>query len=150
MPSEDFPRPAVTPLIRLVRDLDRALHLDMVGAARAAGLEGLYNAHNTLFAVLPRAGARAADLAQKAGVTRQSMGEVIRDLESLGIVETSPDPDDGRARRVSYTEHGLDVVRGARLHFIDLEEQFAAELGSEQYAAVRSALLRITGLVAPD
>lgn len=147
MSRDDFPRPAVTPLIVLVHTLDRALHLDMVEAARRRGFDEVRNAHNTVFSVLPRDGARAADMAVKAGITRQSMGEIIRDLEQLGIVETTQDPDDGRAKRVTYTAHGLDVVRGGRLHFIELEERFAAELGVEQYAAVRAGLERIAALL---
>ncbi len=150
MSSDDFPRTAVAPLIVLVHTLDRVLSLDMVSQARRRGFAEIKSAHNSVFSVLPREGARAADMAAKAGITRQSMGEVIRDLESLGIVETTPDPHDGRAKLVRYTDYGLEVIRGGRLHFIELEERFAAELGAEEYAAVRAGLERITALFADD
>lgn len=150
MSDDDFPRPAETPLLVLVHALDRVMQLDMVTAARAAGFTEVKSAHNAVFSVLPRQGARATDMAAKAGITRQSMGEVIRDLESLGIVQTTPDPDDGRAKRVTYTDHGLRCLRGGRLHFIELEERLAAELGATEYAAVRAALLRITAMLSTD
>lgn len=150
MSRDDFPRTSVTPLIVLVHALNRALQLDMVSSARRRGFDEIKNAHNSVFSVLPRDGARAADMAAKAGITRQSMGEVIRELVGLGIVEMTPDPDDGRAKLVRYTDYGLEVIRGGRLHFIELEERFAAALGEEQYAAMRSGLEQISALLADD
>ena len=39
------------------------------------------------------------------------MGEVVRDLVALGVVEMVPDPDDGRAKLVRYTEAGRAQAR---------------------------------------
>ena len=78
----------------------------MVRSAHERGRPDIKPAHNCLFAILGDEGDRAANLAARAGITRQSMGEVIRDLVDLGILEMAPDPQDGRAKIVRYTPEG--------------------------------------------
>src|SRR4051812_29329173 len=95
------------PLIALVHRLDRAFQTHMVREAHSRGRTDIKPAHNALFGILGAEGERASSLAARAGITRQSMGEVIRDLVGLGILEMVPDPDDGRAKVVHYTEEGI-------------------------------------------
>jgi DNA-binding MarR family transcriptional regulator len=47
---------------------------------------------------------RQVALAERAGVTKQAIGPVVRELEQLGYVRTGPDPADHRAKLVSLTE----------------------------------------------
>ncbi len=89
-------------------------------------------------------------MAARAGVTRQSMGEIVRDLVSLGIVEMTTDPDDRRAKLVTYTDYGFRVARAGRQHIVDVEERLAAALGADEYARVREALVRMAELVQPE
>src|SRR3954452_3063076 len=91
-------QPTRQPLIGLVHEADRALQTDMVRAARAQGWPEAKFAHNAVFGTLGLEGARTADLAVRAGITRQSMGEIVRDLVELGILEMAPDPTDRRGR----------------------------------------------------
>src|SRR3954453_19553980 len=100
-------KPDRKPLIALVHDADRAFQAHMVRSAHERGRPDIKPAHNFLFAILGEEGDRAANLAVRAGITRQSMGEVIRDLVGLGVLEMVPDPDDGRAKIVRYTREGL-------------------------------------------
>src|SRR6266705_2271611 len=51
-------------------------------------------------------GSRLTELAVHAGVTKQSMGEVIDVLERRGYVERVSDPSDGRAILIRRTERG--------------------------------------------
>ena len=54
-------------------------------------------------------------LARAEGVTPQSMGAIIATLESVGFVEGTPDPVDGRKTVVSLTDAALDKVATGRL-----------------------------------
>ena len=99
-------KPDRKPLIALVHDADKAFQAHMVRSAHERGRPDIKPAHNHLFAILGDEGDRAADLAVRAGITRQSMGEVIRDLVDIGILEMVPDPNDGRAKIVRYTPEG--------------------------------------------
>ena len=99
-------KPDRKPLIALVHNADKAFQAHMVRSAHERGRPDIKPAHNFLFAILGDEGDRAANLAVRAGITRQSMGEVIRDLVDIGILEMAPDPQDGRAKIVRYTPEG--------------------------------------------
>jgi DNA-binding MarR family transcriptional regulator len=148
--SSPMPGPAHQPLIALVDRLNRALQSEMVVSGRAAGFPELKHAHNAVFGTLSSSqGSHTTDMAARAGITRQSMGEIVRDLVDLGIVEMTVDPEDRRAKLVTYTEYGLQVARSGRQHIADLEDRLAEEFGEQEYAQVRKILTRIVELVEP-
>jgi DNA-binding MarR family transcriptional regulator len=138
------------PLIALVHRANRELQADMARHARAAGYEKAKLAHNSVFGTLPFSGARSADLAVWAGVTRQSMGEVIRDLVALGTVTMTTDPDDRRAKLVTYTEAGLKQVQEGMAHIADFDRRMIAELGEEGYECLRHGLDIIVEILKED
>ena len=47
---------------------------------------------------------RLTELATLAGMTKQSVGEIVDDLVDLGYVERIPDPADSRAKLICLTE----------------------------------------------
>lgn len=134
------------PFIALAEKAARALSADMVAAARANGFTEITSAHNAVFATLPSEGARAADMAARAGITRQSMGELIRDLVGLGILEMAPDPTDRRAKIVGWTDYGRTVTQAGKRHMLELEKVFLDEFG-EDYEAARRVLERVRELL---
>ena len=136
------------PLIALVHNADRAFQSHMVREAHARGRPDIKPAHNHVFGILGGEGDRAADLAARAGITRQAMGEVIRDLVDLGILEMVPDPADRRAKIVRYTAEGKAFASSGFRHLTELEDRFAAEFGVEGYDAVRAALTRVVEILA--
>jgi DNA-binding MarR family transcriptional regulator len=150
MSRPEEPSPDWVPLLALVHRLNRALQQDMVREAHRRGHTGLKNSHNAVFATLDPDGSRAADMAAQTGMTRQSMGEIVRELEELGIVTTKPDPHDGRAKLVTWTEHGLAVAREGYGHILDVEERYADELGAERFNWLRGALARMTTMLEDD
>jgi DNA-binding MarR family transcriptional regulator len=144
------PFPERAPLILLVNRADRALQADMVRQAHELGYPQVKHAHNAVFGALGGSGARATDLAVRAGITRQSMGEIVRDLVGLGFVTMEPDPLDRRAKLVKYTPAGVELTNGGFQHILDLEERFAEEFGAERYEQVRDVLARVVQLLEPD
>src|SRR6476469_1604186 len=124
-------RPDQKPFIAVVHRTDRALQTDMVDEAHRAGHPEIKQAHNAVFATLHSQGLRAVDMAARMGITRQSMGEIVRELVGLGILEMTPDPADGRAKLVRYSEHGLAVAADGFEHISDLERRFVEEFGRD-------------------
>lgn len=142
-----MPRPDRKPLIALVDRANRALQTDMVRRAHADGHTEVKMAHNSVFGTLHSGGARAADMAVRAGITRQSMGEVIRDMVALDMLEMKADPNDGRAKVVDYSEHGLSVAGDGFRHLIELERRFEEEFGEQEYDVVRDVLARLVDVL---
>jgi DNA-binding MarR family transcriptional regulator len=132
------------PLIALVEKAARILAADMVRAARANGRPEIRLAHNAVFSTLFGDAARTSDMAARAGITKQSMGEVVRELVDLGILEMNPDPDDRRAKLVTYTDHGVEVTMEGRRYLEQLEQEFVARFGKTDYEAARRVL---TGVI---
>jgi len=139
-------KPDRKPMIALVRTAYRAFQQHMLSGAQARGRAGLKPAHDAVFALLGDEGVRAADLAARAGITRQSMGEVIRDMVGLGLLEMVPDPDDGRAKIVRYTAEGKQFAYAGYRHLRYLEERFEEEFGDD-YEAARRVLERVVELL---
>ena len=67
-------------------------------------------------------GARPRDIAAQLGVSRPAATTFIQRLESKGLLETTPDPDDDRGVRVTLTRRGLEVL----LRVGQLERRLAA------------------------
>lgn len=130
-------------MIALVEKSARALRADMVRNAHAGGFTEIQPAHNAVFGTLPAEGARAADMASRAGITRQSMGEVIRDMVGLGLLETVPDPADGRAKIVRFTDHGIGLAQKGFEHILDLEQNLRDTFGNDDVDAARRVLAGI-------
>ena len=148
--SSPLRQPTRIPLIALVHRAGRELQADMVRNARERGWADAKPAHNSVFGTLGLEPARASDMAVSAGITRQSMGEVIRELVELGIVEMTPDPTDRRAKLVSYTESGRQEALEGGDHIADFEERMVAELGAEGYEQLRTGLEKIVEVLKSD
>lgn len=52
----------------------------------------------------------ARELAEREGVTPQSIARTVRSLEAAGMVARSPDPDDARAVLIEITERGQGTL----------------------------------------
>lgn len=148
--SSDWRRPVRIPLIALAYRAYRAMATDMVATAHRAGHTGIKQSHNAVFATLGPDGMRAVDMAARLGITRQSMGEIIREMVALGILEMRPDPTDRRAKLVVYSEEGLRVAAQGFAHIQDLDRRFTEEFGAEDYETARRVLLQVAHLLAKD
>jgi len=85
-------------------------------------------------------GARATELATRARITKQSMGELVEKLVDRGYVERVPDPLDGRARLVRITSRGRKASRMARDTVRDVEADWSRRLGADRIEELRATL----------
>jgi DNA-binding MarR family transcriptional regulator len=88
-------------------------------------------------------GSRLTDLAERSGLTKQAVGEVIPELEQLGYVTREPDPRDRRAKIIKLTPKGRDACLTGRRLFAEIEAEWAEQFGDELLAALREAAEQI-------
>jgi DNA-binding MarR family transcriptional regulator len=121
------------------------------GALAAAGYADLRPAHMPIFMYLdhPPDGTRVTELAERAQVTKQSMGELVAYLEERGYVERIPDPSDRRAKLVRYTALGWQVHETAPRIATELEALWAERLGRERFDELRAILKQLIDEFAP-
>ena len=89
------------------------------------------------------AGSRVTELAERSGLTKQAVSEVIPELEQLGYVTREPDPRDKRAKIVKLTPKGRDACLTGRRLFAEIEAEWAEQFGDELLAALRDAAEQI-------
>jgi DNA-binding MarR family transcriptional regulator len=100
--------------------------------------------HGCVFGNIDPDGSRLTDLADRAHMTKQSVGEVVTELEQRGYVARLPDPGDGRAKIISLTERGRAAQALGRELIDDIEQEWAERFGFDRVAALREALEAIT------
>ncbi len=129
-------------LLPLLRRAERSITSHLVARLREAGFTGLTATHGNVFPYIEPQGSRVADMARRAGVTKQTMAEFVAVLEQQGYVERRPDPGDQRAKLVALTPLGIDVVRVAGAAIREAEAQWEATIGSEDMARLRELLAK--------
>ncbi|SFU43258.1 DNA-binding transcriptional regulator, MarR family [Pseudoduganella namucuonensis] len=91
---------------------------------------------------LDAGGTRATEIAKRAGITKQSVGELIGQLEAIGLVERVPDPDDKRARIVHFTPAGLAWLKAFEIAIKQSEQEMREELGATTLEHLKQGLMR--------
>lgn len=97
--------------------------------------------HHRAMAHVTFEGIRVTELAERSGVTKQAMSELVADLVRLGYLEATPDPNDGRAKLIQFTSRGRDAVKTAMMAFARMEADLADALGSNELEMLRGSLL---------
>ncbi len=131
------------PLVALLGGVQAAVRAELHVRLREQGFAEIRPAHGCVFGNIDEEGSRLTDLAERSGLTKQSVGEAVADLEQLGFVERVGDPGDGRAKIIRLTPHGSESVAAARAIFADIERRLADDVGQEDYAAFRETLVRL-------
>ena len=129
--------------LALVERVNRAMVADLVSGAAARGFPEIRQSHNAVFATLRSEGSRVSDMAARAGITKQSVAAIVRELEDAGLVSVGPDPTDGRAKLVTYTDRGWECARGGAGYLRELEGTLADLLGRERLADLRGMLQEV-------
>ena len=90
-------------------------------------------------------GSRLTDLAQRAGMSKQAMGDLVDQCEAWGLVAREADPHDSRARRVRFTQTGLAWLKAFEEAVRQAEAEFRAEVGADIAAVVMIGLEAYAG-----
>ena len=142
--STDLDHPTRLPMIRLLSTATDDFSAELFERVEAAGYGDLRPGHGCVFGNIDPDGSRLTDLAERARMTKQSVGEVASDLEGRGYVERVPDPNDGRAKIIRLTARGREAQAIGQALIDDLERNWGERFGADRVAALREALEVIT------
>ncbi|MCG2594731.1 MarR family transcriptional regulator [Ramlibacter sp. XY19] len=90
-------------------------------------------------------GTRLTDLAERAGMSKQAMGDLVDQCEAWGLVTRTPDPRDARARLVQFTPTGLAWLQAFKDAVAQAESEFRAEVGQDVATVVAIGLEAYAG-----
>jgi DNA-binding MarR family transcriptional regulator len=127
----------------LLRVPAQAVQRRIIQGLNEAGFEDLRMPHMAVLQYPGPDGVRPGMLAERAGMSKQAMNQLLRSLEGLGYIVRSDVPDEGRARVVRLTKRGRAAY--ARIHDIlgDIEREWNAELGTERFGRLKELLFRV-------
>ena len=115
----------------------------MLAGLHAAGFTDLVPAH---FAVMRYPGPenqRPSEVAAEAGMTKQAMNYLLGQLEQLGYLTRSDDPDDQRSKRIHLTDRGHAAAQCIRATVAQIETELEQELGPRQFGQLRQLLTQL-------
>lgn len=125
---------------RMARLIYEAALERVYGGMVGQGFPEVRPAHSAIFRNIDPAGSRASDLAQRAGITKQSVAYLIEGLEKDGLLETLPDPEDGRARLVRLTPRGQAALETLNRLSEAMDSELAAALPEGRMEMLRQDL----------
>ena len=97
-------------------------------------------AHIHITRHLPLQGTRLTDLAHRAGMSKQAMGDLVDQCEAWGLVIRGVDPLDARARQVQFTATGLAWLGAFQDAVAQAEAEFQLEVGADVATVVMLGL----------
>jgi DNA-binding MarR family transcriptional regulator len=139
----DRSSPAVPDVVTLLAVALRRLKDELDSELRAAGFTDVRPAHGYAFSRLSFGGATAVQLAEHLGITKQSAGQIVDELERLGYVRRQPHPTDRRGKLITLTDRGWACVRTAEQALAGIEARLAERLGLPSLQALRAELAAV-------
>lgn len=98
--------------------------------------------YSVLSAVELAPGVSNATLARAAFVTAQTMQGIVANLERMGLLQRTPDPEHGRIRRGELTRRGREVLTRAHQLVAAVESGMLSGLSEKEAAALATLLER--------
>ena len=115
---------------------------------RASGYEDLGRFHVDIFRADIPDGLRPTEVAERLGITKQSVNQAVRDLEAGGYLTLEPDPTDGRARVIRLTAKGHRFHDLAHSFALAAEQAIARQLGPRRFSEFKKSLVEINEHIA--
>ena len=109
---------------------------DLFGRMADAGFEDVREGHGCVFGFIDlEHGSRLTDLAERARLTKQAVGEAVAELERLGYVERAcRTRGTGGPRSSSSPSAAVEAALTGRRLFAEIETEWAERYGEERIA----------------
>ena len=115
--------------VRLVSDWSAAM---LYRRVRARGHTGIRRGHELVIAPMTLEGTRLTDIAEASRVTKNAVGQLANELESLGYVSRAAQPEDGRATLLQFTDLGIEFLGEIMAAGDELEREIADMIGADK------------------
>jgi DNA-binding MarR family transcriptional regulator len=124
------------------RELEERTGAELRRQAAATGIQ-LRPSQLRLLSLTPPDGMRLTDLAARAGMTKQALGEFVATLQGAGLVEVATGERDRRVRLVRPTPAGRRLQARIEAAIAGTERRWRDRVGEARWAAFREVLAEI-------
>ena len=104
-------------------------------------------AMNQVMILIDANGTTVAELARRAGMTKQSMAESVANLEAMGLVERAQHPGDRRAKLVLLTDEGWTAIRDGFAVAMCIQRRWTTLVGHDAMNELTTLLERLVDLL---
>ena len=116
-------------LSRLLRELSRDFERRIWQGLLQRGYQDIRPSHSAVLANVGLGAVRVTELAERARVTQQAMGKMLKELERLGYVTRGVDRGDRRAREIKLTARGERLAGDSRSVVAEVRAAYADKVG---------------------
>lgn len=110
---------------------------------RNRGYDEIGRAHSTAIRHLDFEGTRITEMASRAGITKQGMGQLVNDLVQLGYLREEVDPTDRRAKLIQFTDKGFDLFEDVVEIFRQIEADYIEIIGEDGMKELKRTLRKV-------
>jgi len=143
--STPNPHPSIWVLLdQAYRSVNRLLARNLAESGHSA----VRASHGPVFENIAPSGSHVTDMANRAGITKQSMSQFVRELEQHGYLARRPDPADGRAQLVLLTAKGRRAVSIAFDGLQQLQRHVEQTIGNREVELLHKLLAELANYLA--
>ena len=126
------------------------LQSQLASRLQSLGFPALRPAHVQLLSVIGTssdAGVRLSDLVTTLSLAKQTVGDLVDELETMRMVERTPDPDHGVIKRVCLGPKGKVWAAEVKRVSAATEARWATRLGGKKMKSLRALLEELAATV---
>ena len=125
---------------RLLLELGRDYERRVMELLHDRGHPLIRPSHFTVFANLSEGAVRVTELAERAHVTQQAMGKMLKEMERIGYIVRDIDGSDRRAKKIRPTQRGLDLMRDSAIVTSEVRGFYLEQVGQEALSELENCL----------
>ncbi len=118
-------------LSRLLLEFGKDYERRVMTVLHRRGHSLIRSSHATVFSNLGMGAVRVTELAERAHVTQQAMGKMLKELERIGYIVRDIDGSDRRAKKIRPTERGVQLMRDSMDAVDEIRQYYAERVGEE-------------------
>jgi DNA-binding MarR family transcriptional regulator len=122
----------------------RTLNKTILKRLELRGYTDIKPMHILVFSTIDLEGNRMSELAERAGITVQGMGQIVNSLEELGYVRRTIDEEDNRVRMVTLTDAGWELILASFENLREIERDCADATGDPEFLEMKQNLDRMS------
>lgn len=126
--------------LHLFSALSKDFEQRVVSTIQDDGHPKIRPAHITLFSLLGKEQLRLTELADRAHISQQAMGKLVKELSSLQYLQRQGDRDDKRAKIISVTEKGAALITTMNQAIVRATSSYVSTLGQEEASTLSKQL----------
>jgi DNA-binding MarR family transcriptional regulator len=119
----------------------------MLAGLHARGFDDLSPAHLNVLQYPGPDRTRPSDLAARTRMSKQALNYLLGQMEGMGYLRRTAGDGDQRSRQIHLTTRGHRVPLAIREVVAEVEADWAARLGHDDFATLRALLVRLNTIV---